>query len=80
MRILDVMSNKSIKEVTLLLEKDEAFQLIGYLKALVLEGAENDHYHLNSSDYSKEITIALYDEADINGFSDRYKLLITKDE
>ena len=81
MRILDEIANKSISNLTLLLEKAEAIQLIGYLEELVsVEGIQSDHYHLNNTDYSNEITIALYDDSNLDNFSDRYKLLITKDE
>ena len=81
MRMLDERANTSISNLTLLLEKPEAIQLIGYLEELVsAEGVLSDHYHLNDADYSKEITLALYTEDKIDNFSDRYKLLITKDE
>jgi len=79
MRILDELTNKSVNNLTLLLEKSEAIQLIGYLEALVSEGAQNEHYHLNDAGYSKEITITLYDVSNLGNFSDRYKSLITND-
>ena len=80
MRILDETSGKSINNLVLLFKKTEAIQLIGYLEALVSDETNNEHYHLNNDDYSKEITIALYDTNTINNFSDRYKRLIIKDE
>ena len=81
MRMLDEMSNRSISSLTLLLEKAEAIQLIGYLEDLVsVESIKSGHYHLNNDDYSKEITVALYDVSSLENFSDRYKLLITKDK
>jgi len=81
MRIFDEMANKSVSNLTLLLEKAEAIQLIGYLEELVsVEGIQSDHYHLNNADYSKEITIALYENGNLDNFSERYRLLISKDE
>lgn len=80
MRILDETTNKSVETLTLLLEKAEAIQLIGYLEQLIDIAPGTHHYHLNNDDYSKEITISLYDNSNLNCFSDRYKLLITKDE
>ena len=80
MRILDQNTNKSIKNITVLLEKAEAIQLMGYLEELVVDEKQNAHYHLNNADYSKEITIALYDNDNLSNFSDRYKLLIANDE
>jgi len=67
-------------KVTLLLKKGEAIELLGCLEALISKGAGDEHHHLNNADYSKEITIALYDDSNLDCFSDRYKLLITKDE
>ena len=80
MRILDEITNKSVKNLTILLEKNEAIQLIGYLEELVFRGVPNEHHHQNNADYSKEITIALYDDSNLNCFSERYRLLITEDE
>ena len=80
MRILDEITNRSISNVTLLLEKVEAIQLIGYLEELVSSEVQNEHYHLNNADFSKEITLALYNDTNFDCFSERYILLITKDE
>lgn len=80
MRILDETSNKSVSNLTLLLKKTEAIQLIGYLEALTSKDVLDEHFHLNNDDYSKEITVALYDDSNLNFFSDRYKLLVEKDE
>ena len=80
MRILDEMTNKSTNNLTVLLEKNEAIQLIGYLEELVTNDSIAEHYHLNNADYSKEITIALYDVNRLDGFSERYKTLIIDDE
>jgi len=80
MRILDEKNNKSVSNLTVLLEKSEAIQLIGYLEELILVRAKSEHYHLNNADYTKEITVALYSDDNVEEFSDRYKLLIATDE
>ena len=80
MRMLDEATNKSISNLTLLLEKEEAVQLLGYLEELLSEEGKHAHYHLNTVDYSKELTIALYDKGELDSFSDRYQMLIMHDE
>ncbi|MDR1135195.1 MAG: hypothetical protein LBL49_03305 [Clostridiales Family XIII bacterium] len=80
MRMLDETTNKSINNLTLLLEKAEALQLIGYLEELVTSEIQGEHYHMNNTDYSKEITIALFDSRNLDSFSDRYRILIMNDE
>jgi len=79
MRLLDETSDKSINNLTLLLTKAEAIQFIGYLE-LLTEDDIGGHYHLSNKDYSKEITLVLYDENDISLFNERYKKLIIDDE
>jgi hypothetical protein len=78
--MLDETSNQSVKNLTLLLEKTEAIQLIGYLEDLVSGESPNEHFHLNDTSYTKEITLALYEDERLDGFSDRYKLLIAEDK
>jgi hypothetical protein len=50
------------------------------LEELVAGEVQNEHYHLNNDDYSKEITVALYENDNLSGFSDRYKLLIEENK
>jgi len=80
MKMLDLTTDKSIKTLTLLLQETEARQLLGYLEMLLTEAGQNEHHHLNNEDYSKEITVALYDENNIESFSDRVKTLIQDDK
>ncbi|MCL2425180.1 MAG: hypothetical protein FWD05_02470 [Oscillospiraceae bacterium] len=80
MKMLDMKTNNSVNDLTLLLKKEEAVQLLGYLEELLSEEGEGDHHHLNNYDYSKELTIALYDESNADNFSERYKLLISEDK
>jgi len=80
MRILDEKTNKGVNLLTLLLKKQEAEQLVAYLNLLLESESSKDHHHLSNDDYSKEITIALYEENDIEHFSDRCKELILHDK
>ena len=80
MRMFDEDNKKNIDTLTLLLEEAEVSQLISYLNALISGNDKKAHFHMNNEDYSKEITLALYDVNDINHFSDRYKKLILEDE
>ena len=81
MRILDETADKSLSFITILLEKKELAQFIGYLKQLSLDTDQKNHYHFNNDDFSKEITIALYTkDGCLEHFADRYKKLIVTDE
>ena len=60
MRILNDEDDKSLKLVSVLLTKDEALQMVGYLEDLIQ--GNTDHAHVMSDDYSKEITLSLYDQ------------------
>lgn len=80
MRMMNERTNESIDNLTLLLKKEEAIQLIGYLESLVSNDIMADHCHLNDSDYKKEITIALYDDYSTKIFTERIKELIVHDK
>lgn len=79
MRILDDDSDKKLDTISIFLTKDEALQFQSYLDQL-LKNPKLQHSHLSSTDYQKEITICLYDEQTLEGFSERSKRLILKDE
>jgi len=65
----------------MLFSKSEATQLIGYLEDLLSGTGQYAHYHLNNSNYSKEITIALYDKNGcLDNFAKKYKELILSEE
>lgn len=66
----------NLKEVTLLLNIDEAKELRDSLDILIQAPYSWNHYHINNSEYSKEITIATFDESQKNGFSEEINKLI----
>ena len=70
MIILNEDTYASLANITVLLKRSEASQMISYLEELLLNNKQNKHFHLNNENYSKEITLALYDyPEDIEGFA-----------
>ena len=77
MIIIDENSNQSLDNISLLFTRSEALQMLGYLEELLQRTEQNEHYHLNSDDYSKEITVLLYDRnVSKDCLADKYKKLI----
>ena len=79
MRLLDGDSDKSIDEVFIYLTKLEAKELVDSLESLLTDQL-GSHNHISSSDHKKEITVCIYDEKFIEGFSERSKKLIIEDQ
>ncbi len=78
MRLLDDGSNRKLDRVTLYLSRSEADELKSSLEE-ILERPEGNHAHISSEDFEKEITICIYDENLLDGFSERSKKLIQED-
>jgi hypothetical protein len=76
MYIIDDDNNTKLDSVTLLLNKVEAKQFLGYLKQLLEENPKSDHYHLESDDFQQEITICLYEHDKLDNFSDKINKII----
>ena len=79
MRMLDSDSDKSLNEVFIYLTKPEAKELVDSLESLLASPSGN-HNHISSEDYKKEMTICVYDENFLEGFSERSKKLIIEDQ
>jgi hypothetical protein len=80
MRLLDEDNDKSINRVSIYLTKSEANELYCDLKR-IMETPINNHAHVPSEDYKKEITVCIYSEEAVDeGFNERSKRLIKKDE
>jgi len=79
MRLLDNDSDKSFDQVTIYLTKLEAKELVDSLENLINKPKGN-HHHISSNDYKKEITVCIYDEKTLEGFSERSKKLIIEDQ
>ena len=78
MRIHDEENDSSLSKMIVFLTKSEAEELKRDLNSLLCDPTGN-HTHLLSDDYRKEITVCIYDEARLEGFSDRAKRLIRED-
>ncbi len=80
MRILDETRDNSVEMVILLLTKSEATELHDDLEWLLNNDGKEQHAHVSSEDYQKEITIALYEEGKTEGFNERCKKLIMENK
>jgi hypothetical protein len=68
----------AISRAILYLTPDEASELRNSLNAILKEPRAR-HEHVSSEDYSKEITVCIYDPTDLAGFDERSKHLILAD-
>ena len=79
MIILNESTKEIISNVSIFLARSEAIQMAGYLEDL-LRTAERHHCHINNDDYSREITISLYDKSgNLDGFAENYRKIILSD-
>ena len=79
MRILNEDKDETIKNVLLCLTLEEARELRDDLSALIRNKNKSNHAHVNDTGYTHEITIALYDEDDLQGFAPRVIKAIRED-
>jgi hypothetical protein len=81
MRILDEDKDQKVDRVTLYLTQSEAGELRDSLES-ILENPKDNHAHVSSADYQKEITVVVYDHNDtiLQGFGERSKKLILEDQ
>ena len=78
MRILDEDNDKAINAVILYLTKSEASELKDSLKQILAEPIGR-HEHISSSDYTKEVTVCIYDTDHFEQFDARSRKLILED-
>ena len=79
MRILDEISDTSLEKIILYLTDSEALELRDSLND-ILKKPTNNHAHINNQNYSKEITVCIYDKNRLDSFNERSKKLIMNDE
>ena len=79
MRILDEISDKSLENVILYLTFAEASELKDSLDEL-LKKPLNNHTHISSENFQKEITICIYDVYNLKGYNERSINLIINDQ
>lgn len=75
MRILDEITDKPLKNVLLYLTFTEALELRDSLNEL-LNKPLNNHSHIPSETFDKEITVCIYEMSNLNDFDERSKDLI----
>jgi hypothetical protein len=69
MRMQDIDTGKPIKKIGLFLTVGEAKQMRDFIEALIGNyGKQGQHIHVSDNDYKHEVTVALYDPADLNRF------------
>ena len=78
MRILNEKTDEAISHITLYLTLSEASELRDSLEALITNPLGR-HEHIPSDDYSKEITVCLYDLNVLDNFNERSRRLIIQD-
>lgn len=80
MRIFDQKNDKALKNVTILLTREEAKQLVFSLKDIIKKNDLSEHLHVNDNDYLHEITLCLYEHEKLDSLNERIKKLVMKDE
>jgi len=78
MRLLDQDNDKPLARVMLYLTRNEGLELLRDLERLLNKPSDH-HSHIDSDDWSKEVTIAIYDPNNLRGFDERSKRLILED-
>jgi hypothetical protein len=80
MRIYDRKNDRALNSIYIFLTSKEVNQAIGYLESLLQDTGTGRHNHLESENFTKEITFSLYDPTDLSGFDERSKRLILYDK
>jgi hypothetical protein len=78
MRILNEDTNEKIDRILLLLTVNEANELSSSLHDII-DTPANNHTHIPSEDYKKEVTVCIYGTEIANKFSERISMLIKDD-
>lgn len=80
MRILDEVTDRPCRRVTVLLTHAEAGELRDALVALLNDPDPAGHEHISSEDFRKELTVMLYGEDIPSGVHERIRTLIQFDK
>lgn len=78
MRILNEDNDNPLNAIILYLTKSEALQLRDFLEQILADPIGR-HEHISSDDYSKEVTICIYDTDHLDQFNERSRQLILED-
>ena len=74
MRLLDEDNDTAIHRLTMLLTRAEASELRDALDAILADASR--HEHVPDRGFEREITVAVYDPADVSPFNERSQRLI----
>ena len=77
MRLLNEDTDTAFSRLTLLLTRAEASELRDSLESIL--ASEHRHEHVANDDYTKEISVALYDSTNPDSFNVRTRRLIEED-
>lgn len=81
MRILDNTSDKALEDVLVLLTRKEAMILKSIIEQMLTEEEQGHHHFLDMENFTREITLGLYDDVNIdkNTYIPRVIKLIKED-
>jgi hypothetical protein len=77
MHILDEKNNKKLDTIIIYLNIDEANELYTSLKNLI--NNPDDHAHISNDNYTKEVTVCIYNKDDLSKFDERSQKIIRQD-
>ena len=80
MRLLDQEKGIVINDLLVLLTLEESCELRDELNRLISKKTKNNHSHVSNIEFTKEITISIYEFNKLDGFSERVKKLIVEDK
>lgn len=79
MRLLNNDSNKKMDDITILLTHEEICELRDAINEILESEQTGYHSHINDATYTKEITIAIYNDENVKYFNERCQTLIMED-
>lgn len=71
----DQNGKKTVEQLLLYLTFSEAKELMADLARLT-QNPKDNHAHVSDEDYRRELTVSIYDPADLSGFDDLSKRVI----
>ncbi len=77
MLVYDPNSNRPIDNATIFLTVEEAKELHDDLASLIARPSEN-HAHIYSCDYQREVTVCVYDAQKIDSLDEKTRKLLIK--
>lgn len=78
MKIYSEDADALVNSITLYLTKSEASELRGALEAILTDPMS--HQHVANADYSREVTVCLYDVDTLTHFDTRSRQIIIEDK